>query len=255
MPDISTVLHFEGHGLTFLESNESELLIRASDLALPMEVNRDAVRHQVRHLDTSDVRVISIHTNKGSRNATFLTRSGALQVMATGRSEKCRRLRKVICDFFVEWMDGKHRNAPDIRPLLEEVARLGRAVIALTEEVAELRKPALRPLQHRLKRYSPEDLHVLGPGDTARLQRDGFLTSGAFLQDTTRQKPAGPVAGGLTNRCVNWCKRNGGEIRRYLQSGQVLTFFPRDVLAKVYDQGLVVGQLLLTAPVPTRKEA
>lgn len=108
----------------------------------------------------------------------------------------------------------------------------------------------MRPLQHGLKRYGAEDLHLLTPGEASRLQRDGFLTASAYIQECTRQKPRGPIAGGLTNRAVRWSKRNGIEVRRYLKSGQVLTFIPREVLTELYDGQADAGQLLLTAPVP-----
>lgn len=258
--DISTILNFEGHALTFLDHACGELLIRASDLALPMEVTPDAIRMQVRQLQPEDVHVSPIYTNKGSRQANFLTRSGALQLLATGRSEKCRRLRKVICDFFVEYMDGKHRGLSDVRPLLEEVARLGQAVAVLGEEIAQLKLPALRPLVHNNRRWGKSSLNLWTPQAEARCLRDGFTTARAYLTQINGAPTGGPKAGGLTTRTVNLCRRNKLEVRLLVKSGQTLTLLPQNALRAAHLRdtsqllltGTDSGQLLLSATSASR---
>ena len=146
--DISTVLNFEGHSLTFLESESGELLIKASDLAAPMGITKSALRNHLASLGPEDKVVLLADTPGGAQKVSFVTRSGGLQIASRGETEQCRRLNKALCDFVVEWMDGKHRASHDVRPYLEEIARLGRAVATLASELAELKKPVLRPIQH-----------------------------------------------------------------------------------------------------------
>jgi hypothetical protein len=242
---ISTVLNFEEHYLTFMEHGSKEIIIRLRDLAAPMETTERNVRQKAAVLTDSERVEVELPTFGGTQKVLFVTRSGALQILATGRSEKCRRLRKVICDFFVEWMDGKHRDAPDLRPVMEEVTRLGRSVAELALAVAQLNKPSLQPVVYGSKRYRIEDLNVLTPQAEIRLFREGYRQSSEFLIEVTGStEKFGPVAGSLTRRAISLCRRRGWDVQRYLKSGRVLTFFPKMALLSLWE-GREVGQLLL----------
>lgn len=111
--DISTVLNFEGHNLTFLDHDGLGRLLKATDLAEPMgrqdketgewkPLTQQAISYKVGQLHPEDRVQVELVTFGGRQKVEFLTPSGALQVMATGRSKKCARLRKVVCDFFVK---------------------------------------------------------------------------------------------------------------------------------------------------------
>lgn len=114
MSDISTVLNFESHSLTFLESKDGVKLLRATDLRGPMgDLSQQAISYKVAALDPEDVVQVELVGSAGKRSVTFLTPSGALQVLATGRSAQCARLRKVVCDFYV----ANHGQAGEIAEL------------------------------------------------------------------------------------------------------------------------------------------
>lgn len=251
--NLSTILNFEGHDLAFIEREDGELLLRASDLAEPMEVKPEAIRRRLSSLDDEDKGVISIHTPGGPQNVTFLTRSGALQVMATGRSKKCARLRKVICDFFVDYNDGKLGGGVDaqIMTALNTLARvverqdqrLDRLEI-LMEKAIEAPRMIARPQVHQTRKYGPEELHWWSEEQECKLAKDGFFTSSAFLlRETGINQPSGKKSG-LTTKTVNICKRKGWEVKRYARGSKVITYLPRPALILAYE-GRETGQLLL----------
>lgn len=98
---------FDAHALTVLREDTGDNWFLAKDLAAPLGVTRDAVRMQVAELDESDKRVSPIYTSTGTKQATFVSESGAIQIIVQSRKPEARRLRKWVCDLAVRYAKGQ----------------------------------------------------------------------------------------------------------------------------------------------------
>jgi len=98
---------FDSHALTVLREDTGDNWFLAKDFAAPLGVTRDAVRMQVAELDESDKRVSPIYTSTGTKQATFVSESGAIQIIVQSRKPEARRLRKWVCDLAVRYAKGQ----------------------------------------------------------------------------------------------------------------------------------------------------
>jgi hypothetical protein len=230
MSAISTILNFEGHTVTFLEDQASRLLVRANDLMGPMEVTQQAISKKVQQLAEEDKVQLEVVGSTGPKLATFLTESGALQVMATGRSEKCRRLRKVVCDFFVQ---NRHRQEPS-----GSLTELAAALIYVGNGMADMARAltscgaASKPKAQSGKATYPIWTHE----EALRLESEGFMEAADFLRsigaDCSKQK-----ASGMTMRTLKACEAQEWPYHRLFRQSRLRTYLPRHALQLVYDAG------------------
>lgn len=116
---------FEGYTLTVLKKEDGSAWFLAKELADPLSIGSDAVRHRVADLEDSDKGVILIHTPGGPQKMTFVSESGALQIIVQSRKPEARRLRKWVCDLAVRFAKGEPSTQIASDPaLLAEVAQM-----------------------------------------------------------------------------------------------------------------------------------
>ena len=145
---------FDAHPITTLKANDGSLWFLAKDLAPALGVGRNTVRMQVADLEPVDVRVNTIDTNKGSRRSTFVSESGALQIIVQSRKPAARRLRKWVCDLALKYASPSQFPSPqfpspqsgpkfpspqaDMAQVLQLVCQMAQAQAQLVEQVAQL---------------------------------------------------------------------------------------------------------------------
>lgn len=114
---------FESHTLTILKKDNGEAWFLAKSLASPLGVGRDSIRHQIAELDESDKGVISIHTPGGPQEMSFVSESGALQIIVQSRKPEARRLRKWVCDLAVRYAKGQVATVQVTRQEFDQLSR------------------------------------------------------------------------------------------------------------------------------------
>lgn len=192
---------FEDHTLTILRPDGGEPWFLAKDLAYPLGVNRDAVRHQTAELPDSDKRVISIHTPGGPQKMTFVSESGALQIIVQSRKPEARRLRKWVCDLAVSYAKGKLiAHLASDPALLAEVAQLRselRSVHAKLDGIMLGIAAARRPAPARRK------------GNHPRHQSSGYLSVNKWFETNLLIGEGEVQATVAYKHYCEWAKRNG----------------------------------------------
>lgn len=134
---------FDAHPITTLKANDGSLWFLGKDLAGALGVGRDTIRHQVADLEPVDVRVNCIHTNKGPRKSTFVSESGALQIIVQSRKPAARRLRKWVCDLALRYAKGVDcidtlQPGPYAAQLLQVLGQVTQALTRVTETQNQL---------------------------------------------------------------------------------------------------------------------
>lgn len=231
---------FESWSITTLRDHANLAWFQAKDLAEPLGVGRDSIRHQVADLTDEDVRVISIHTNKGSRKATFVSESGALQLVMQSRKPGAAKLRKWVCDIAVKYTKGELiavAQPPVVGLTREDLHAFGQTLVqslaaALAPKaITNRRAYALTPVSARAE---------------ADLQRRKWMLAPAFLtKETGKAEHPNGVAAGLTTRCLHFCEDflPGEELYiRYLRRGKPVTYISEDVLRLVHRNNWRRGQ-------------
>lgn len=184
-----SVLPFEEHRLTFLDHEVLGRILEATELAEPMEIGKRAARKNAQTLAPEDRVELEVPTPSGVQRKVFLTPSGVLQVVSMGRSRKCARLRKVICDFYVG-------AAPTLERLLLEIQQV-------KAELADLRCAELRLPLPRLT------------AEVKRSLKGKFMTAAAFLMRETGQRQKPGMAVSLAHKTRNLCQQRGWVIKRF----------------------------------------
>lgn len=218
-PEILTA-NFDGHPVRVTNIDGRPWLV-AADLAQPLGIGRNAVRMQTSDLTPEDVRAILIDTNKGSRQATIVSESGAYQLIVQSRKPTAARLRKFICDIFVKW--GRQELAP-ATPVIDYTALAGIVATAVTEAM----KPVLMALNRTqavlpAKHVPLSELPVWTAAEHGRMRSAGFITCADLLARMKGQQVHHATSGGLTRRVLRWCEEKGVAVHRF-RRGQSTKF-------------------------------
>lgn len=238
LPQVSISVPFKTESFEFFQRPDGEERIVATSLARVAGVSKSTIRDHLGKIPDRYKGVDIVDTLGGKQRKTTVCRSGALQVLARVDTDQGRELLAFLADFFVNWRESRGASVPD--ELVHEIR-------ALRQEVADLREVQSRPFKtliHNTRKFGKEELHYLTFEECARLQREGFLTASAFLLWSTGKKQPGPKSAGLTMRTQSYCRRKKYPVRRYLKSGRVHTFLPKEALQLVHD-GQKSGQGLL----------
>lgn len=235
-PPVETRL-FDDHPVR-VATEAGEPWVMGQDLAAPLGVKPDAIRQQIRDLEPADVRVISIHTNKGSRNATFLSRSGAYQVIMQSRKPVAKRLRKWLSDLGVAFEDGKLapvQAAPGITK--SDILEIATALIpVISQAISQALQPRTALAADTRKRVDLENLPVWSDAEYATMKRQRQVVYvPEFLLRETGTKATNAAA--LTRRIISFCKEKGWQVYPYQHHGSIRYLVPTDAAKLVYRSG------------------
>ena len=222
---------FEAHTLTVLKRDSGEAWFLAKDFAEPMGVGADSVRHRIADLDDSDKDVISIHTPGGPQKMTFVSESGALQLVMQSRKPEARRLRKWVCDLAVRYAKGDLSSNQIGRA---EIAEIVAQVVTTLLDARESR-PAVGPIRRGLRHQS--EFPAWSLGEHHRMRKLGYVQSSEFLTRETGQRPAYGKAGGLALRAANYCRQHEIPVHRFFKGASVVVYLHKDTLKAVYRTG------------------
>jgi len=229
---------FESHTLTVLKKESGDPWFLAKCLAAPLGVGRDSIRHQIADLEASDKDVISIHTPGGPQKMTFVSESGALQIIVQSRKPEARRLRKWICDLAVRYAKGEVVEAANnyvtrdelnaaIGPLVVLMQGLTQAVQALVDRTPGSRR-GLRP---------QSDLPVWSMAEHHRMRRMGYTRTSEWLAKELGTKPPYGKASGLAIRASNYSSQNKVPVHRFRKGSGVLVYVHGDTVRRVHRTG------------------
>lgn len=244
-PPVETRLFDDQHPVR-VATDAGEPWVMGQDLAAPLGVKPDAIRQQIRDLEPSDVRVISIHTNKGPRNATFLSRSGAYQIIMQSRKPVAKRLRKWLADLGVAFEDGKLAPAAPAGISKSDILEIATTLIpVLTQALSQALQPRTALAADTRKRVDLENLPVWSDEEYATMKRQRQLVYvPEFLLQETGEKPRNAAA--LTKRIISFCKEREMASRKtadrwqvypYQHHGSIRYLVPLDAAKLVYRSG------------------
>ena len=242
---------FESHSLTVLKDDAGQAWFLSKDLAEPLGVNRNAIRMQVADLAPSDIRVIPIDTNKGSRKASFVSESGALQIIVQSRKPEAARLRKWVCDIAVKYSKGELVSHPAPAPAADYITKAD--LLDLTKSLTEGFSSLLAALANpgrQSRKVRLFDLPALTRCRRTELAKLRFYTAAEFLSLTTNQaKHIAGEASGLAQRCQHYIeefipqtKNDSAAFFRYQDAGKPVVYFDVTILRVVYESGWRKGQ-------------
>lgn len=222
--------NFDDRPITMLKEDTGAVWFLAKDLAAPLNVTRDAVRMQIAELDTSDKRVSPIYTSTGTKNATFVSESGALQIIVQSRKPESRRLRKWVCDLAVRYAKGEVVEAVGNYVTREEFGAVVNLLQGLTQAVQAL-AGGRRGMRHQ------SELPVWTMGEHHRMRRLGYTRATDFLTKETGSRPAYGKPGGLAIRSANYSSQHKIPVHRFLKGSTVMVYLHEDTLRQVHRTG------------------
>lgn len=198
MSALPTFEPFESYRLTVLQDNGSPWYL-AKDLAPILDMTRQSIRMQIALLESEDVRVNTIDTNKGSRRATFVSQEGLCQIAFLSRKPEARRLRKFAAQLLVKYAKGEleHKGVSETNTL----ARLD----ALEAKVAELAKAQARTQYLPRPKSGKKAPREVSPATAHRLK-----TVERFLDECCERVDGSVTAvSALAARFDQWARDNG----------------------------------------------
>lgn len=231
---------FESWSVTTLQKDEGQAWFLAKDLAGPLGVGRDAIRHQVADLDATDKDVILIHTPGGRQKMTFVSESGAAQIIVQSRKPAAAKLRKWVCDIAMKYTRGEL-----VAPVVAPVAMFTKDdLLALGSSIANGILAGLAPRTPSTRRAYA--LTPVSARAEAELARKKWMLAPAFLtKDTGKTEHPNGVAAGLTARCLHFCEDflpTETLYVRHLKRGKTVTYISEDVLRLVHRNNWRRGQ-------------
>lgn len=232
---------FEGLKMTTLCDHDGVAWFLAKDLATPMGVKPNAIRMQVADLSDEDKVVISIDTPGGRQKMTFVSESGAAQIIVQSRKPAAAKLRKWVCDIAMKYTRGE-LVAPVVAAPVAMFTKDD--LLALGSSIANGILAGLAPRTPTTRRAYA--LTPVSARAEAELARKKWMLAPAFLtKDTGKTEHPNGVAAGLTARCLHFCEDflpTETLYVRHLKRGKTVTYISEDVLRLVHRNNWRRGQ-------------
>lgn len=228
---------YQGHTVRAVVDND-EVVICGIDLTGLTGLTRNGMRAAIARLEPEDKRVVSTNTSTGPKNTVFLTESGACQIIVQSRKPEAAKLRKQICDLFVDVRRGRMHLVPAGQATAAVPAPVDYHAIAqvVASVVAECLKPVLQAV-HELAGGSPRPgstrlvldaskLPRWTAGEHKKMRSAGYTTASDFLTRLKGVVQHPGVSGGLTRRVVAWCAEMGVSAYYFRRGSKVVVYLP-----------------------------